>query len=83
MAHVPGTARGRRDTEKFEGRERIARKRFVGGIEGTLTRDLRRDRHLVPAVNPRLGRDLQRVRRSIPDDRCTTVCVAPVNDHLG
>ena len=39
-----GTVRGRRVTEKLEGRQRIGTKRDVGGVDGTRTRGLRRDR---------------------------------------
>jgi hypothetical protein len=39
-----GTVRGRRVTEKLEGRQRAGNKRDVGGVDGTRTRGLRRDR---------------------------------------
>jgi hypothetical protein len=39
-----GTVRGRHVTEKLEGRQRIGTKRDVGGVDGTRTRGLRRDR---------------------------------------
>ena len=38
------TVRGRRVTENLEGRQRVAAKRDVGGVDGTRTRGLRRDR---------------------------------------
>jgi hypothetical protein len=41
-----GTVRGRRVTEKPEGRQRVGTKRDVGGVDGTRTRGLRRDRPL-------------------------------------
>ena len=39
-----GTVRGRRVTEKLEGRQPAGTKREVGGVDGTRTRGLRRDR---------------------------------------
>ena len=39
-----GTVRGRRLTENLEGRQRAGTKRDVGGVDGTRTRGLRRDR---------------------------------------
>jgi integrase len=39
-----GTVRGRHVTEKPEGRQRVGTKRDVGGVDGTRTRGLRRDR---------------------------------------
>jgi len=39
-----GTVRGRRVTEKLEARRRVGTKRDVGGVDGTRTRGLRRDR---------------------------------------
>jgi hypothetical protein len=39
-----GTVRGRRVTEKLEGRQRAGTKRDIGGVAGTRTRGLRRDR---------------------------------------
>src|SRR5580700_5616618 len=38
-----GTVRGRRVTEKLEGRQPVGTKRDVGGVDGTRTRGLRRD----------------------------------------
>ena len=39
-----GTVRSRRVTEKLEGRQRAGTTRDVGGVDGTRTRGLRRDR---------------------------------------
>ena len=39
-----GIWRGRRVTGKVEGRQHIGTKRDVGGVDGTRTRGLRRDR---------------------------------------
>ena len=39
-----GTLRSRRVTENLEGRQRAGTKRDVGGVDGTRTRGLRRDR---------------------------------------
>ena len=39
-----GTVRGRHVAEKLEGRQRAGNKRDVGGVDGTRTRGLRRDR---------------------------------------
>ena len=39
-----GTVRGRRVTDKLEGRQPAGTKRDVGGVDGTRTRGLRRDR---------------------------------------
>ena len=42
--HTTGTVRGRHVTEKLEGRQRVGTTRDVGGVDGTRTRGLRRDR---------------------------------------
>jgi hypothetical protein len=39
-----GTVHGRRKTGKSDGRQHVENKRDVGGVDGTRTRGLRRDR---------------------------------------
>ena len=61
-----GTVRGRRVTEKLEGRQRAGTKRDVGGVDGTRTRGLRRDRHESDCVNDRAPSSYGRCHAPVP-----------------